>query len=95
VTEEEMISARDYHQAGDLEGHGEVSVMADLSSGDAERLKALIQRHKSFTDSDVAAKILDNWAAYLPKFRKVMPTDYRKALADMAKAEEQQRVAAE
>jgi glutamate synthase (NADPH/NADH) large chain len=95
VAEEEMISARDYHHAGDLEGHGEVSIMGDLSSGDAERLKALIQRHKNFTNSDVAAEILANWSVYLPKFRKVMPTDYRKALADMARAEEQQRVAAE
>ncbi|MDR3473077.1 MAG: glutamate synthase large subunit [Devosia sp.] len=95
VEEEEMISARDYHHAGDLESHGEVSVMGDLSTGDAERLKALIERHRSFTNSDVAAKILDNWAAYLPKFRKVMPVEYRRALAEMAKAEEQQRVAAE
>jgi len=94
VPEEEAISSRDYHHAGDLEGHGEVSVMGDLSTGDAERLKALIQRHKSFTDSDVAAKILDNWGTYLPKFRKVMPVEYRRALAEMAKAEEQ-RAAAE
>ena len=94
VAEEEMISARDYHHAGDLEGHGEVSVKGDLSTGDAERLRALIQRHKSFTDSDVATKILDNWGAYLPKFRKVMPVEYRRALAEMQKAE-QQRVAAE
>ena len=94
VEEEEMISERDYHHAGDLESHGEVSVMGDLSTGDAERLKALIERHKSFTNSDVAARILENWAAYLPKFRKVMPVEYRRALAEMAKAEEQ-RVAAE
>jgi glutamate synthase (NADPH/NADH) large chain len=95
VAEEEMLAARDYHHAGDLETHGEVEIMGDLSSGDAARLKALIERHRSFTNSDVAAKILDNWADYLPKFRKVMPTDYRKALADMARAEEEQRVAAE
>jgi glutamate synthase (NADPH/NADH) large chain len=95
VEEEEMISERDYHHAGDLESHGEVEIMGDLSSGDAERLKALIERHKNFTNSDVAAKILENWASYLPKFKKVMPTDYRKALAEMARAEEDQRVAAE
>jgi len=95
VAEEEAISEREYHHAGDLESHGEVEIMGDLSSGDAERLKALIQRHKSFTGSDVATRILNNWAGYLPKFRKVMPTDYRKALADMARAEEQHRVAAE
>ncbi|HTJ57406.1 MAG TPA: glutamate synthase large subunit [Devosiaceae bacterium] len=94
VAEEELISARDFHHAGDLEGHGEVSIMGDLSSGDADRLRALIERHKGFTNSDVAAKILDNWAVYLPKFKKVMPVEYRRALAEMAQAEEQ-RVAAE
>ena len=90
-----MLSARDYHQAGDLESHGEVEIMGDLSTGDAERLKALIERHKSFTGSDLATRILENWAGYLPRFKKVMPVEYRRALAEMQKAEEQQRVAAE
>jgi glutamate synthase (NADPH/NADH) large chain len=93
VAEEEMISSRDYHQVGDLEAHGEVSVHGDLSVGDAERLRALIERHKGFTNSDTAAKILDNWGVYLPKFRKVMPVEYRRALAEMKAAE--MRVAAE
>jgi glutamate synthase (NADPH/NADH) large chain len=93
VEEEEMLNARDYHLAGDLETHGEVDVFGDLSAGDAVRLKALIARHKSFTGSDTATRILENWAAYLPKFKKVMPVEYRRALLDMQRAE--QRVAAE
>ena len=28
--------------------------------------------------------MLDNWSAYLPKFVKVMPIDYRRALAKLA-----------
>jgi glutamate synthase (NADPH/NADH) large chain len=95
IAEEAMLAERDYHHGGDLETHGEVSVNGDLSTGDANRLKALIERHKSFTNSDVAAKILENWSEYLPKFRKVMPVEYRRALAEMQKAEEQERVAAE
>jgi glutamate synthase (NADPH/NADH) large chain len=27
---------------------------------------------------------LENWEAYLPKFRKVMPVEYRRALAELA-----------
>jgi glutamate synthase (NADPH/NADH) large chain len=29
--------------------------------------------------------VLENWASYLPKFVKVMPLEYRRALAEMAK----------
>jgi glutamate synthase (ferredoxin) len=36
--------------------------------------------------------ILENWAAYLPRFVKVMPVEYRRALTEMAK--EQARVEA-
>ena len=31
-----------------------------------------------------AREILENWDAYLPKFRKVMPVEYRRALAELA-----------
>ena len=32
-----------------------------------------------------AGHILDNWEAYLPKFVKVMPVEYRKALEAMSR----------
>ncbi len=64
------------------------SVLADMREGDVERLHALITRHAHYTNSKTAQKILANWEAYLPKFRKVMPTEYRRALADLAKAAE-------
>ncbi len=31
-----------------------------------------------------ARHILENWETYLPKFRKVMPVEYRRALAELA-----------
>ncbi|MDO9381891.1 MAG: glutamate synthase large subunit [Hyphomicrobiaceae bacterium] len=64
------------------------SVMSDMREGDVERLHALITRHAHYTNSKTAQKILANWEAYLPKFRKVMPTEYRRALADLAKQAE-------
>jgi glutamate synthase (NADPH/NADH) large chain len=69
--------------------------MSNLGSGDADRLKALITRHKSFTGSSVAGRILDNWAEYLPRFKKVMPVEYRRALAELEKEQARLQVAAE
>ncbi|MEQ1717973.1 MAG: glutamate synthase subunit alpha, partial [Hyphomicrobium sp.] len=63
-------------------------VMLDMREQDAERLHALISRHAHYTNSAKAKAILKDFAAYLPKFKKVMPTEYRRALADMAKARE-------
>jgi glutamate synthase (NADPH/NADH) large chain len=50
-----------------------------------ERLQLLIKRHARFTGSTVAAKILSEWKKYCPMFRKVMPVEYRRALAELAR----------
>jgi glutamate synthase (NADPH/NADH) large chain len=71
--------------ASDLASHGLVDVMADMTSQDAERLHRLITRHAHYTNSSRAKTILADWKTWLPKFRKVMPVEYRRALADMAK----------
>ena len=56
------------------------NVMDDMANHDAIRLKTLIERHLNYTDSSRARNILDNWQDYLPKFVKIMPVDYRRAL---------------
>jgi glutamate synthase (NADPH/NADH) large chain len=86
VIDEEDVIARHYHQSGDLDTHGRVDVMADMSRFDAERLHQLIASHARYTDSRRAKDILESWASYLPKFRKVMPVEYRRALAELEKA---------
>jgi glutamate synthase (NADPH/NADH) large chain len=83
IADEEELSERRLHQGGDLESHGLVDVMSDLSGRDAWRLYHLISRHRAFTGSSRAAAILADWESYLPKFRKVMPVEYRRALAEM------------
>ncbi|WP_082434227.1 glutamate synthase large subunit [Devosia sp. A16] len=96
VVEEERLNERDFGHRNDLETMGVVEIMHDLQRRDAERLYQLILRHKSFTGSSRANHILSNWDEYLPKFRKVMPIEYRKALQRMEKAREAaQQVAAE
>jgi glutamate synthase (NADPH/NADH) large chain len=68
------------HQGGDMETHGRVHIMSDMTRHDAQRLKHLIQNHKHYTGSPRAQHILENWSDYLPRFIKVMPVDYRAAL---------------
>jgi glutamate synthase (NADPH/NADH) large chain len=87
VLEEEEMIARHYHQSGDLDSHGRVDVMADMSRFDAERLHQLIANHARYTDSKRAKEILADWNTYLPKFRKVMPVEYRRALAELKASE--------
>jgi glutamate synthase (NADPH/NADH) large chain len=72
-----------YHQGGDLGSHGRVEVMHDMTRHDADRLKTLIEKHHRYTGSRRAALILDEWGRFLPKFVKIMPVDYRRALEEM------------
>ena len=84
VLSEEMIAEDTYHQMGDLEAHGRVDVFKNLLASDVERLHVLISRHAKATGSKRAADILANWKDYAPKFRKVMPVEYRRALRELA-----------
>jgi len=87
VGAEDDILERFKHQGGDLEGHGLVDVMRDMSRHDEERLYRLIVNHGRYTNSARAAAILENWEAYRPRFVKVMPVDYRRALEEMDAAQ--------
>ncbi len=84
VPSENQVMERSRHQSGDLESHGLVDV-TDVTRFDEERLHQLIENHLHYTGSARARAILDDWAAYLPKFVKVMPVEYRRALEEMAR----------
>ncbi len=94
VAAEEDANSKHENQAGDLEGHGLVDVMGDMTRDDASRIQALLRNHQHYTGSKRAHDILLNWEYYMPKFVKVMPVDYRRALLEMQKAQEP-RVAAQ
>ncbi len=83
IAAEEEVSDKVYGHANDLESHGRVDISADLTQYDAERLRILIARHGRFTGSKRAAEILADWKKYCPMFRKVMPVEYRRALAEL------------
>ena len=50
---------------------------------DEALLKKLIEQHHSWTGSLRAREILDNWATALPKFVKVFPNEYKRALGEI------------
>jgi glutamate synthase (NADPH/NADH) large chain len=83
LPEEEEASERIYHQTHDLGSHGRVDIMGDMTQFDLERLNLLIARHARFTGSTIAERILAEWKKYCPMFRKVMPVEYRRALAEL------------
>ncbi|WP_026612140.1 glutamate synthase large subunit [Methylocaldum szegediense] len=80
------------HQGGDLETHGMVDIMHDMTRHDVQRLRTLIEKHRRYTGSGRAKQILDNWSTYVQRFVKVMPVDYRRALEKMQKAKTQTEV---
>jgi glutamate synthase (NADPH/NADH) large chain len=83
IADEDRLHATLHHQKGDLETSGRVDVSHDMTRFDAERLRGIIEKHLHYTNSGRARDILGNWEQYLPKFVKVMPVDYRRALEDM------------
>jgi glutamate synthase (NADPH/NADH) large chain len=90
VLSEEMLNENAFHQSGDLEAHGKVDVLANLTGDDVERLHVLITRHAKLTGSTRARDILADWPAYLRKFRKVMPVEFRRALNELKQRESEQ-----
>jgi glutamate synthase (NADPH/NADH) large chain len=54
-----------------------------LGLPDAEILRGLVERHLFYTGSARARAILDKWSEHRGKFVKVMPHEYRRALAEM------------
>ena len=94
VEEEEELNQLLHHSGGDLEGHGLVDVLSDMNRFDAERLHQLVSNHARYTGSTRAQEILDHWNDYLPKFRKVMPVEYRRALAELMAEQEGEQILA-
>ena len=56
---------------------------------DIAELKELIENHLEYTGSDVAKRVLDDWDNSLGQFVKVMPVDYKRALAELAAEQEE------
>ena len=55
---------------------------------DIKELKELIEEHVEATGSERGALILEHFQEYLPKFKKIIPNDYKQMIALSAKLEE-------
>ena len=55
---------------------------------DADEVKKLISAHVEATGSPLGREILENFEEYLPKFKKIIPNDYRKMMVCIGKLEE-------
>ncbi len=60
-----------------------VDIEPVVGTESAKFLKTCIERHVKFTGSKYAAAILASWDEMLPRFVKVMPMDYKKALSKL------------
>ena len=56
---------------------------------DREELKVILEKHVKYTGSVKAKKILENFVEELPKFKKIIPEDYKKLLSVTNMYEEQ------
>jgi glutamate synthase (ferredoxin) len=52
-------------------------------------VRAMIERHLKYTNSARAKHVLENWDTFIPSFVQVMPRDYKRMLACIARAHEQ------
>jgi glutamate synthase (NADPH) large chain len=56
----------------------------EIADDEAEELRGLIVEHGERTGSAVAERLLADWPGALARFVKVMPHDYKRALAELA-----------
>lgn len=83
VPEEDDLLEKLHHHGGDLQHKGRVDVSSNMTGHDDERLFQLISNHVHYTGSTRAKEMLEHWETYRPKFVKVMPVEYRRALLEM------------
>ncbi|MGQ0577390.1 MAG: glutamate synthase large subunit [Betaproteobacteria bacterium] len=57
-----------------------------LGLADEAIVKGMIAKHARTTGSRRAREILDNWAEYRPRFVKIFPKEYKRALGEIAAA---------
>ncbi|MDQ1241143.1 MAG: glutamate synthase large chain, partial [Pseudomonadota bacterium] len=79
-------------EAGDFAGKVNAQMVSLERLDDAAEITAvrrLVERHLEHTSSSRARQVLDAWDESVPNFVKVIPRDYKRMLAAIARAEEQ------
>ena len=66
-----------------------ISIEKLESKIDVHELKSMLKEHQTLTGSEKAQEVLEHFTEYLPKFKKIIPYDYKKMTALSMKLEEQ------
>jgi glutamate synthase domain-containing protein 2/glutamate synthase domain-containing protein 1/glutamate synthase domain-containing protein 3 len=61
----------------------------DLDDHDRKYIHKMVTKHVQYTGSVPGQRVLNDWNTMIGKFVKVMPVDYKRALAELSKAERQ------
>ena len=65
-----------------------VSIDKLANKYDVLELKEMIKDHVAYTNSVKGKEILENFGEYLPKFKKIIPHDYKRMLMAIVQMEE-------
>jgi glutamate synthase domain-containing protein 2/glutamate synthase domain-containing protein 3 len=65
--------------------------LVPMDAEDAVLVRGLLQRHRDLTGSPRARRVLGEWDSLAPRFIKVFPHEYRRALTGGAEAQDRQR----
>ena len=57
-----------------------ISIEAVTDKYEVSELKQLIMDHVNYTKSEIGKRILEDFEGYLPKFKKIIPKDYKKMM---------------
>jgi glutamate synthase domain-containing protein 2/glutamate synthase domain-containing protein 1/glutamate synthase domain-containing protein 3 len=72
--------------------------MVDLDAiedqNESDEIKSMVEKYVRYTGSKEAEKLLEEWDETVSKMIKVMPVDYKRVLANMPRAKDEQDVSA-
>ena len=57
-----------------------ISIESVTDKYEVSELKQLIMDHVNYTNSEIGKRILEDFEVYLPKFKKIIPKDYKKMM---------------
>jgi glutamate synthase (ferredoxin) len=78
-------------EAGDFPGRCNLQMVGLEKLEDPDEIEQvwkMIQRHQTYTQSALAARLLAGWQKTVPKFVKVMPKDYKRVLQSIKRVQE-------
>ncbi len=64
-----------------------ISIETVVDKYDVMELKDMITEHVAYTNSGLGKEILNNFEEYLPKFKKIIPNDYKRMISTIGQME--------